>query len=84
MSMPVLMPTGHTGNSIPGVTHDEALALLPPAYAQALQLQDRGYDEQQIAAELAIEAAAIGPLLRLANAKLARLLATTGQDGGKH
>jgi DNA-directed RNA polymerase specialized sigma24 family protein len=81
MSMPVLMPLRHTGNSIPGVTHDEALALLPAAYARALRLQDQGYDEQQIAAELAIDAAAVGPVLRLANAKLARLLATTGQNG---
>jgi DNA-directed RNA polymerase specialized sigma24 family protein len=63
------------------VTHDEALALLPPAYARALQLQDQGYDEQQIAAQLAIDAAAVGSLLRLASAKLTRLLATTGQDG---
>jgi DNA-directed RNA polymerase specialized sigma24 family protein len=64
------------------VTRDEALALLPPAYVQALQLQDQGCGEQQIAAELAIEAAAVAPLLRLANAKLARLLAMAGDDGG--
>ena len=82
MSTPVLMTGRHTETSVPAVTRDEALALLPPAYAQAIRLQDQGYDEQQIAARLAIDAAAVGPLLRLANAKLARLLATTGHDGG--
>lgn len=82
MSTPVLMTGRHKGNSVPAVTHDEALALLPPAYAQALRLQDQGCDEQQIAAQLAIEAAAVGSLLRLANAKLARLLAMAGDDGG--
>lgn len=59
------------------MTYDEALALLPPAYAQAIRLKDRGSDEQQIAAELAVEPAAAGPLLQLASAKLARLLATS-------
>jgi DNA-directed RNA polymerase specialized sigma24 family protein len=56
------------------VTRDEALRLLPPAYAHALDLNGRGFDEQQIADELAIDLAAVGPLLRLAEAKLARLL----------
>jgi DNA-directed RNA polymerase specialized sigma24 family protein len=82
MSMPVLMPTRRTGDNVPGVTYDEALALLPPAYAQALRLHDQGCGEQRIAAELAIETAAVGPLLRLANAKLTRLLATAGDDSG--
>jgi DNA-directed RNA polymerase specialized sigma24 family protein len=82
MSMPVLMPARPAETSIPGVTHDEALALLPSVYAQALQLHDQGYDAQQIAEELAIDAAAVGPVLRLANAKLARLLATTDQVRG--
>jgi hypothetical protein len=43
-------------------------------YASALELDSRGCDEQQIADELAIDPAAVGPLLRLAEAKLARLL----------
>jgi DNA-directed RNA polymerase specialized sigma24 family protein len=81
MSTPVLMTGRHAGNSVAAVTRDEALALLPPAYARALQLQDQGHDEPQIAAQLAIDAAAVGPVLRLANAKLARLLGTTGPGG---
>jgi len=80
----MLMPVRRTGNNVPGVTRDEALALLPPAYAKALQLHDQGCDEQRIAAELAVDAAAVGPLLRLANAKLTRLLATADKNDGNH
>jgi hypothetical protein len=56
------------------VTYEEALRLLPTAYAQALHLQSQGWDEQRIAGELAVDQAAVGPLLRLAEAKLTRLL----------
>jgi hypothetical protein len=59
------------------MTQDEALDLLPPAYARALQLQSQGRNEQWIARELGVEAAAVGPLLRLAEAKLTRLVSTT-------
>jgi hypothetical protein len=61
------------------MTYDEAVSLLPPTYAHALRLHGQGCDEEQIARELAVEAAAVGPLLRLAQAKLTRLLGT-GQD----
>jgi DNA-directed RNA polymerase specialized sigma24 family protein len=53
---------------------DEALAMLPTPYAQALRLRRQGLDPAGIARELAVDDAAIGPLLRLAEAKLARLL----------
>jgi DNA-directed RNA polymerase specialized sigma24 family protein len=56
------------------MTYEQALRLLPVIYAQALTLRDAGHDEQQIAAALSIERAAIGPTVRLAEAKLARLL----------
>jgi DNA-directed RNA polymerase specialized sigma24 family protein len=61
------------------VTYEEALRLLPPAYVQALHLLSQGWDEQRIASELAVDEAAVGPLLRLAEAKLTRLL-NTEQD----
>ncbi|PWU43475.1 hypothetical protein DLE60_16370 [Micromonospora globispora] len=57
------------------MTYEEALDLLPVRYAQALHLRRLGCDEQAIAAELAVEPAAVGPMLQLAEAKLARLLA---------
>lgn len=56
------------------MTYEEALDLLPVMYAQALHLRRLGCDEQAIAAELAVEPAAVGPMLQLAEAKLARLL----------
>ena len=61
------------------MTYEEALDLLPVMYAQALQLRLIGCDEQAIAAELAVEPAAVGPMLQLAEAKLARLLAEPAQ-----
>jgi DNA-directed RNA polymerase specialized sigma24 family protein len=52
----------------------EAVRLLPEKYARALVLRDQGDDHARIAAALEIVPEAIGPLLRLAEAKLQRLL----------
>jgi hypothetical protein len=52
----------------------EAVRLLPEKYARALVLRDQGCDDVRIAAALDIVPEAIGPLLRLAEAKLQRLL----------
>jgi DNA-directed RNA polymerase specialized sigma24 family protein len=51
-----------------------AYAELPEPYAVALQLHDEGVSDEAIAARLGIEPEAVGPLLRLGAAKLARLL----------
>jgi hypothetical protein len=58
----------------------ERLARLPESYARALQLRREGADEAAIAAALSIDPAAVGPLLRIADAKLAAL--TDGPDAG--
>jgi hypothetical protein len=59
----------------------EALQLLPEAYARALILRDRGASPDDIAGDLDIVVEAVPSLLRLADAKLARLLAERpGQD----
>jgi DNA-directed RNA polymerase specialized sigma24 family protein len=52
-------------------TLDEALQTLPPAYADALRLHARGLDHAAIAAELAVPREAVGPLIKVATAKLA-------------
>lgn len=52
----------------------EAVRLLPEAYARALTLRDQGCDHAGIAAALGVVPEAIGPLLRLADAKLQLLL----------
>ena len=52
----------------------EAVRLLPEKYARALVLRDQGCDDARIATALDIVPEAIGPLLRLAEAKLQRLL----------
>jgi DNA-directed RNA polymerase specialized sigma24 family protein len=54
-----------------------AIAELPEAYATAVRLADDGVDEKAIAAELGIEVEAVGPLLRVAHAKLAHTLPST-------
>jgi hypothetical protein len=60
----------------------EALPLLPEAYARALILRERGASLADIAGDLDIVVEAVPSLLRLADAKLARLLAERpGQDG---
>jgi hypothetical protein len=51
-----------------------AMRFLPEAYARALILRDRGCDHARIAAALGIVPEAIGPLLRLAEAKLQQLI----------
>lgn len=52
----------------------DAVKLLPETYARALTLRDKGCDNDTIAAALGIVPEAIGPLLRLADAKLQQLL----------
>jgi DNA-directed RNA polymerase specialized sigma24 family protein len=52
----------------------EAVRLLPEKYARALILRDQGCDDARIAEALEIVPEAIGPLLRLAEAKLQGLL----------
>jgi DNA-directed RNA polymerase specialized sigma24 family protein len=58
---------------------ESALRRLSPAYEQALRLRDRGLDEQAIAQRLNLAAEAVGTLLLLGEAKLARLM--DGQAG---
>ena len=53
----------------------EALRRLPPVYATGLRLRDAGATAGQIADELGIELESVGPLLTLAEAKLASVLA---------
>ena len=60
---------------------DAAIAQLPEAYATAVRLVDAGVNEEQIAEQIGIELEAVGPLLRVARAKLARALAITDQGG---
>jgi hypothetical protein len=60
----------------------EALPQLPEAYARALFLRERGASPDDIAGDLDIVVEAVPSLLRLADAKLAALLAErAGRDG---
>ena len=64
-----------------------ALDELPEVHAAVLRLHRAGIAAAGIAAELGIEVDAVGPLLRVAEAKLARLLTapdTPGEDGSLH
>lgn len=55
----------------------QAMAELPEAYATALRLRDDGLNDAGIAVQLGIPGEAVGPLLRLAVAKLDRVLAAS-------
>src|SRR5262245_45101797 len=54
----------------------EALQALPDAYAIALRLRDEGVEPDAVARILDVEPEAVGPLLTLAEAKLAGLMET--------
>jgi DNA-directed RNA polymerase specialized sigma24 family protein len=54
----------------------EALRSLPETYAIALRLRDEGVEPGAVARVLDVEPEAVGPLLTLAEAKLAGLLET--------
>jgi DNA-directed RNA polymerase specialized sigma24 family protein len=55
-----------------------ALAELPTVYALALRLRDDGEPPDRIARLLGVEPEAVGPLLEVATAKLAEILARDG------
>jgi hypothetical protein len=50
---------------------------LPELHAVAVRLRDGGVDDHVIALALGIDAAAVGPLLHIADSKLANLIAHT-------
>jgi hypothetical protein len=53
----------------------EAIGRLPTTYAAIISLLDEGHDEAAVADRLGVDPATIGPLVTVARAKLARLLA---------
>ena len=57
-----------------------AIDRLPEVYATALRLQDEGHDDKAIAARLDLAPAAVGPLLRMAAAKLHSILTAREED----
>ena len=54
-----------------------AIGELPEVYATAIRLVDDGLEHDAIAQRLGIAVESVGPLLRVAGAKLAYVLATT-------
>lgn len=52
----------------------QALRELPTMHAVALRLRDNGFDDQVIAAVLDVEHVQVPALLRIAQAKLAKLM----------
>ncbi|HUR48189.1 MAG TPA: sigma factor-like helix-turn-helix DNA-binding protein [Acidimicrobiales bacterium] len=53
---------------------DDALRQLPEAYAAVLSLSAQEFTEEEMAERLGIPPESVAPLLRIAGAKLARLL----------
>lgn len=58
---------------------EAAFRRLPETHAAALRLRARGFDHDAIATTLGLEPEAVGALLRIAEAKLAALTASTGE-----
>jgi DNA-directed RNA polymerase specialized sigma24 family protein len=65
------------------VDRAEALQALPPRYAIALRLRDEGVEPAAVARVLDIEPEAVGPMLTLAEAKLAGLMDPRSALGGR-
>lgn len=74
MSGGLLTTRSERAGSVASMDRTAALDLLPEAYATALRLRDEGQDDGAIARALGVEAEAVGPMLRLADAKLRGLL----------
>jgi DNA-directed RNA polymerase specialized sigma24 family protein len=63
------------------VQDNEAIAQLPVVYQRVLRWLDQGWSGEQIAARLGIDPQAVDPLIRLAQAKLARVTDATTDKG---
>ena len=61
---------------------ETAISRLPETYASALRLRARGFDHDAIAAALLLDPRAVGPLLEIAEQKLASLAAGWVDLGG--
>lgn len=61
------------------VDRETALSRLPATYETALRLRNAGLDDAGVASQLQIPLEAVGPLIHLAEAKLARLIAGSEQ-----
>jgi len=61
------------------VDRETALSRLPATYETALRLRNAGLDDAGVASKLQIPLEAVGPLIHLAEAKLARLIAASEQ-----
>jgi len=55
---------------------EAAFSRLPETHATVLRLRGRGFDDDAIAAALALQPEAVAPLLQIAEAKLATLTAS--------
>jgi DNA-directed RNA polymerase specialized sigma24 family protein len=64
------------------VERDEAVAQLPVVYQRVLAWLDEGWSGEQIATRLGIDSQGVDPLIRLAEAKLARLTDATTDNKG--
>ena len=69
-----LMTAARSLCTVVGVNRKQALGRLPERYAKALRLRDTGMDNKAIARSLGIPPEAVGPLIWVAEAKLAPLL----------
>jgi hypothetical protein len=58
----------------------EALRKLPPAYAMALSLEERGVPREVIADQLSVHPDAIDTFFAVAQSKLAELQASTDEE----
>ena len=60
---------------------EQAIEQLPETHAAALRLRRRGFDDEVIASALSVPAEAVPELLRIADQKLAGLLASRETSG---
>jgi DNA-directed RNA polymerase specialized sigma24 family protein len=64
------------------VNRERAIEQLPETHAAALRLRGRGYDDDAIAAALSLPPEAVAELLRIADQKLAAVVAGSSTSSG--
>ena len=73
------MTTAGAAPIVASMDVEDAFSRLPETHAAALRLRARGFDQEAIAAALGLEPKTVGPLLRIAEAKLEALTARKGE-----
>jgi DNA-binding CsgD family transcriptional regulator len=81
MSTPLLMPAPRSTRTVAVMDDIDPIDALSPAYADALRFRAEGATDSEIAERLGLEPEGVDALLRLAQAKLDRVIRAEADRG---